>query len=129
MAKCDICKERDKQVTRHRSGLRLCEDCAPKQDEYMYKLQDVVVTTADIKEPYEVVGLVKTIQRGKDLDGVVERCIQFLQAQAVDMGCEAIVGLNFQPSAVSEALAGQYRDITYGAVFFAYGTAVKLKLR
>lgn len=72
------------------------------------KQKDVVLTTADIKDSYKVIGIVSI--RGGEVDLVALN--GKLKDTAREMGADYVIGVNY---------------FTYSGYVYAYGTAVKIK--
>lgn len=72
------------------------------------KQKDIVLTTADIKDSYKVVGIVSARGGEVNLDGLNAK----LKDAARDLGADCVIGINY---------------FNYSGYVYAYGTAIKLK--
>ena len=72
------------------------------------KTKDVVLTTADIKDSYKVIGIVSIRSGEVNLDALNSK----LKDAAREMGADYVIGINY---------------FTYSGYVYAYGTAVKIK--
>ncbi len=81
---------------------------APLFAEVKKKPKEVVLTTADIKDSYKVIGIISVRSGDVTLDAINDK----LKQQATQLGADYVVGVNY---------------LTYSGYMFAYGTAVKIK--
>jgi hypothetical protein len=72
------------------------------------KQKSIVLTTADIKDSYKVIGIVSARGGEVNLDGLNSK----LKDAAKDLGADCVIGVNY---------------FNYSGYVYAYGTAVKLK--
>jgi len=72
------------------------------------KATAVIVTTMDVKEAYEVIGIVSYRTSSTGFNGLVDG----VKKAAMGINADAVIGL---------------RCVSYGDFFYAYGTAVKFK--
>lgn len=72
------------------------------------KQKDIVLTTADIKDSYKVIGIISARGGEVNLDGLNSK----LKDAAKDLGADCVIGVNY---------------FNYSGYVYAYGTAVKLK--
>ncbi|MFH0771839.1 MAG: hypothetical protein V1933_04405 [Candidatus Omnitrophota bacterium] len=72
------------------------------------KPKEVILTTADIKDSYKVIGIISVRSGDVTLDAINDK----LKQQAAQLGANYVVGVNY---------------LTYSGYLFAYGTAVKIK--
>ncbi|MFA5165069.1 MAG: hypothetical protein WC481_05835 [Candidatus Omnitrophota bacterium] len=72
------------------------------------KQKDIVLTTADMKDSYKVVGIVSARGGEVNLDGLNAK----LKDAARDLGADCVIGINY---------------FNYSGYVYAYGTAIKLK--
>lgn len=72
------------------------------------KLKDIVLTTADIKDSYKVIGIVSARGGEVDLDSLNGK----LKDAARSLGADYVIGVNY---------------FNYSGYVYAYGTAVKIK--
>ncbi len=71
------------------------------------KPKEVVLSTADIKDPYKVIGLISVRSGEVNLDTVNDK----LKEEGKNLGADYVLGINY---------------FTYSGYIYAYGTAVKL---
>ncbi|MFA6355738.1 MAG: hypothetical protein WCY23_01365 [Candidatus Omnitrophota bacterium] len=79
-----------------------------KQKSGSAKQKEIVLTTADIKDSYKVIGIVSARGGEVNLDGLNSK----LKDAAKDLGADCVIGINY---------------FNYSGYVYAYGTAVKLK--
>ena len=79
-----------------------------KQKAGSAKQKEIVLTTADIKDSYKVIGIVSARGGEVNLDGLNSK----LKDAAKDLGADCVIGINY---------------FNYSGYVYAYGTAVKLK--
>lgn len=72
------------------------------------KTKPFILTTVDLKEEYEIIGLVSYRSNSTNFDDLSSG----LKKAGQNVGAEAIVGIDF---------------VNYADFFYAYGTAVKFK--
>ena len=70
--------------------------------------KSVIVTTMDVKETYEVIGIVTSKTSLTDINALINA----VKKAAMGIKADAVIGL---------------RCVSYGDFFYAYGTAVKFK--
>jgi hypothetical protein len=72
------------------------------------KSKDIILTTADIKDSYKVIGIVSIRGGEVNLDTLNSK----LKDAARELGADYVIGINY---------------FTYSGYVYAYGTAVKIK--
>ncbi|MFA5338971.1 MAG: hypothetical protein WC317_02340 [Candidatus Omnitrophota bacterium] len=72
------------------------------------KQKDIVLTTADIKDSYKVIGIVSIRGGEVNLDALNSK----LKDAGKELGADAVIGIQY---------------FTYSGYVYAYGTAVKIK--
>ena len=72
------------------------------------KQKDIILTTADIKESYKVIGIVSIRGGEVNLDALNSK----LKDAGKELGADAVIGIQY---------------FTYSGYVYAYGTAVKIK--
>lgn len=70
--------------------------------------KDIILTTADIKDSYKVIGIVSIRSGEVNLDALNSK----LKDAARELGADFVIGINY---------------FTYSGYVYAYGTAVKIK--
>lgn len=71
------------------------------------KAGSVILTTMDLKEPYEVMSIITHRNSSSNLDDLIKG----IKAAANTMGADAVIGVRF----------------IHGDYYYAYGTAVKFE--
>lgn len=92
------------------SAILLCAFIAPlSAAETKGKSKEVILTNADIKDSYKIIGIVSVKTGETNLDSLNDK----LRGEAEDIGADYVVGVNY--------------FYVQGGYLYAYGTAVKVK--
>lgn len=77
-------------------------------EEKKKKPKEVILTSTDIREDYEILGIVSVRSGEVVLDSINEK----LKEEAKNLGADYVIGINY---------------FNYSGYIYAYGTAVKIK--
>lgn len=125
-----------------KSKIQIIEEEKSKSQlkEKLKSIQNIVVTTGDLKEPYEIIS--PTFTLGQDRGGTFNQLLGGngspssafdvsvfqLKNKAYELGADAIICAKFEYRVAvgQKGLTGNYNRVVE---FFSYGTAVKFKLK